>query len=539
MRARLWLSPLVLALGLGLLAAAGLAGPAKKGGTLRIASGADIASVDPALVHWNPISGPLEFATCAMLYNYPDKPGPEGVQVMPEVAKGFPKVSRDGRTQTIELKRSYRFHTGQRVTAANFVAALDRDANPKLQSRATNYLHEIEGADAVIAGKAQRTSGIKALGPYRLRIRTTRPLADLVSRLTLFCPIATNTPLQEIDDPLGSGPYDVAFRVPNRQVVLERNPFYRGPRSANVDRVVLTVGVGSEECRVAVERDELDYCASGIPPADYAEIAAKYGINRKDGQFFLTPTFGTFYFAFNHDRRAFKGRGQIPLKRAINWALDRPALVRVLGYLGGKRTDQILPPAAARAASIYPLEGVTDRSLARARALLAKAKFKPRSLVLYTRTSVRDAAFAQIFRFNLKRLGIDVQIKYFSSDAYQQKVGTLGEPFDVMVQGWFPDYADPIGFFTTLDGNNLRPTGNQNYAHFNRSKYNRAIEHIDRLTGAARRRAWADLDVEMMRNDPPWAPFMNGVRRDFVSRSFGCYVFNSFFLLDIAAACKK
>jgi oligopeptide transport system substrate-binding protein len=539
MRDRLWLSIVALALGVGLLAAAGLAGPVqRKGGTLRIGRG-NFGSVDPALAEWNSSTYWLEFVTCARLYNYPDKPAPEGAIVIPEVAKGFPKVSRDGRTQTIELKRSYRFHTGQRVTAANFVADFNRVANPKLQSPGAHLLNEIVGADAVIAGRAQSISGVKALGPYRLRIRTTRPLADLVSRLTLFCPIVTNTPLQEVNDPLGSGPYYFASWVPNRQVVLERNPFYRGSRPANVDRVVLTAGVGPEECRVAVERNELDYCdGAGIPVADYAEIAAKYGINKKDGRFFFNPTFGTTYFAFNHDRPAFKGLGQIPLKQAINWALDRRALVGALDYLGGKRTDQILPPAAARAASIYPLGGVTERRLARARALFAKAKVKPRSLILYSPTPL--GAQAQFFRFNLKRLGIDVEIKYFPLAAMLEKVGTRGEPFDVMVIGWSPDYADPIGFFSTLDGNRIKQSENVNFAYFDRPRYNRAIERIDRLTGAARRTAWADLDVEMMRDDPPWAPFSNGVRRDFVSRSFGCFVFQpALGRPDVAAACKK
>src|SRR6266498_3310224 len=123
--------------------------------------------------------------------------------VIPEVAKGFPKVSRDGKTQTIELKRAYRFHTGQRITAANFVAAFNRDANPKMQSPtvAAGYLNEIVGANAVIRGKARRISGVKALGSYTLQIRTTGPLHDLAARLTMpfFCPIATNTPIRELD----------------------------------------------------------------------------------------------------------------------------------------------------------------------------------------------------------------------------------------------------------------------------------------------------------------------------------------------------
>jgi ABC-type transport system substrate-binding protein len=541
-----WLWIVGLGIGAGILAsvaAAGLAGRGQqKGGTLRLSSPRLIDTVDPALAYTSQ-DWELEFATCAELYSYPDKPAPAGAIPIPEVATAFPKVSAGGKTETIQLQRTFRFNTGQPVTAANFVAAFNRDASPELQSPATNYLHEIVGADAVIAGSAQAISGVKALGLYTLQIRTIRPLPDLVSRLTMpfFCPVAVDTPLQEIDTPLGTGPYYVSSYVPDRQVVLDRNPFYVGPRPANVDQILWTVN-GLEACRVAVEQDQLDYCAGlGVPATDLPAIAAKYGINRKGGQFFFYPTLTTDFFALNHDRPAFKGAGQIPLAQAINWAIDRPALERAAGYLAGKRTDQILPPAMTRPASLYPLGGVTERSLGRARALMKKAKFRPTKLVLYTDTNDPDPAWAQIFQFNLKRIGIEVDIKYFPYDTYGAIVGTRGAPFDVAIQNWTSDYADPIAFFgPLLDGAHLTQMGNQNVAYFDRPKYNREIESIEGLTGAARRKAWADLDVEMMRDDPPWAPIMTKAASVFVSKSFGCFVFQPVYARpDLAAACKK
>ena len=65
------------------------------------------------------------------------------------------------------------------------------------------------------------------------------------------------------------------------------------------------------------------------------------------------------------------------------------------------------------------------------------------------------------------------------------------------------------------------------------------INAASRLSGEARRKAWADLDVDLMRNDPPWAPVVNFTNRDFVSRSFGCFLSHPVYGLDIAAACKK
>jgi len=538
MRARLWL-PVALLVVVSLLAGGAQARQAQKGGTLRLSSFRDVDSVDPAIAY-SPLAWMLEYATCAELYNYPDQPAPLGAVAVPEVATSFPKVSADGKTQTIQLRRTFRFDTGQRVTAANYVAGINRDANPMLQSPATNYLHEIVGADAVIGGQAQTISGVRALGRYTLRIRTTRPLLDLVYRLTMpfFCPITIDTPLRKIDDPIGSGPYYVASRVPNRQVVLPRNRFYRGSRPVKADQIVLTVGVGQGACEQAVEQNTLDWCAF-LPPDATRELAARYGINK--GRLFFNPTLSTFFFAFNHDRPAFKGPGQIPLMQAINWAVDRPAMVRVAGYLGGRRTAQILPPALSRPANIYPLGGVTVESLARARALLGRAKRKPKELVLYTSDGVLGVGIAQIFQYNLKRLGIDVQIKYFPLPTLATRLGTAGEPFDVGFEPWAADYPDGAAFFRPLlYGPNLEESGNTNWAYFDRPRYNREIERIDHLTGPARRKAWADLDVEMMRDDPPLVPFMNRTSDDFVSASLGCYVYQpAIGLLDIVAACKK
>jgi hypothetical protein len=63
---------------------------------------------------------------------------------------------------------------------------------------------------------------------------------------------------------------------------------------------------------------------------------------------------------------------------------------------------------------------------------------------------------AQIFQFNLKRLGIDVEIKYFAPGVPQQKAGNRGEPCDVLETPWAVDFADPITFFATLDGTSIR-----------------------------------------------------------------------------------
>jgi ABC-type oligopeptide transport system substrate-binding subunit len=524
----------ILVTGTALLGAAALvssAAEAPKGGTLRIISPDDL-SVDPALAYLTD-DWMVEYATCAKLFNQPDLPGAAGLRVVPEVVRSF-TVSRDGRTYTFVLRETFRFHTGARVTAQSYAEAFNRNAQPTLRSPATKYMHEIAGADAVIDGKAKSISGVRVLGRYRLQVRLTRPLGDFTARLTMpfFCPILPNTPVdpEGMDNPAGSGPYYVAERVVNQRTVLRRNRFYRGDRPANVDEIVWTGGVSIQTCELAVAEDRADFCGEpGAPRSAYRGLAEAYGINRPGGQLFVRPSPATWMFVFNHDRPAFEGAGQIPLKKAINFAIDRPELTRAAGYLGGKRTDQLLPPALGRPASIYPLTGADPVA---ARRWYARAKHKPTTLVLYGSSSGPPrVAMAQVLAYNLKQIGIDVEVKFFDTDSLARKATTPGEPYDLLQLGWGADFADGAGFMVAL----LAGGG----VNLNDPALERRIDAANRHTGEARRRAWADLDVDLMRNNPPRAPYVQLPRRLFVSRSTGCVLIHPVYGFDIAAACKK
>jgi ABC-type transport system substrate-binding protein len=540
---RLALSLALLTAGAALLVAAALAaapGQAAKGGILRIASPVEPDYLDPALAYTSR-AWTLEYATCAKLFNFPDAAGAAGARVVPEVVNRY-SISHDGKTYTFDLSRTFRFHTGAPVTANSFAEAFNRDANPRMQSPATAYMHEIVGADAVVAGKSATISGVRVLAPYRLQIRLTKPLGDFTARLTapFFCPLLPNTPVDPagIENPPGSGPYYIAERVLNRQTVLRRNPFYRGQRPANVDEIVHSVGMTPDACAAAVEQDRVDYCLfAPFPDATVRRLVQQYGINQKGGRFFVAPGLATWYLAFNHDRPAFKGARQIPLAKAINFAIDRPALSRAFGYLFGRRTDQMLPPALGRDASIYPLTGADP---ATALKWLKKARYRPAKLVFYTWTTPFGVAVAQNVAFELKQIGIDVEVKNYEQLTLADRVGTRGEPFDVALLPWAPDYADGASYFVPLlDGRNLRPTGNGNTTYFDDPQTNASIDKANALTGETRRGAWAEVDVELMRTNPPWAPIIHSLRRDFISKSYGCYVSNPESGIDLAAACKK
>jgi ABC-type oligopeptide transport system substrate-binding subunit len=541
-----------------MLLAAGFASPAESspqgatkasatGGTLRIDSRPDFDYIDPSLAYFSHSWQMLE-TVCENLYRYPDVEGNAGVRPIPGTAQGFPKYSNGGKTVTITVRKNYaRFQSGEWVTAKNYAAGMQRNLDPKMQSPfGSTYMSEIVGAKAVLDNKAKSASGIQVKG-NQLILKLTRPVPDMVNRLTMasFCPQPGNG-LPRNPDGIGApfsggGPYYISAWTPSRSAVLQRNPNWKGPiaktRPANVDRMEYTFGLTTAATKLRLDKNETDLGA--IPPADVANVAQQYGINK--GRFFLRKQMTLWYLSMNHEQPLFgpSGKGNVPLLKAVNTALDRPALVRQYGYLGGARTDQVIPYTMPgfRNWDIYSLRGANPTKAA----ALAKGNTRGGKVVFYTSNSAPGPQIAQVVQANLKPIGLDVEIKTYDRVVQNQKTATRGEPFDMTYEGWGADYADPITFFNTLLwGDVIQQTNNSNISYFNDPTANKLIAKTAALAGAQRFSAYANLDRTIMKDYSPWAPFINTNARIYVGPDVGCYKYApAHGVTNLAAVCKK
>jgi peptide/nickel transport system substrate-binding protein len=507
----------------------------REGGTFRVSFWVgDFDHIDPALSYGQPWT--LLDATCATLMTYPDRPPPEGLRLVAEVASGFPRISRDFRTFTFTLRKDFRFSDGRPVLANAFARAIERTLAPGMRSPGAQYTEDIVGAEAFRSGMARKISGVVASG-NRLVIRFTRPVPDFAARATMpfFCAVPPSLPAdpEGVGAFAGAGPYYVAEYRPGQRIVLERNRFYRGKRPHHVDRFAVDLTASSpDEVVQRIERGTADW-GWAAPPVLFGaaqRLVAAYGVNRS--QFFVKPGLTFRTYALNTSRPLF--RNNPGLRRAVNFAIDRAALQRAAGGpLTSQLTDQYLPPTLPgfKEARIYPLR---RPDLRRAR-VLARGNTRSGKAVLWTFDSPFTLSFAQVVKRNLAAIGLDVDVQGVPLSAYFDRLAARDAAYDIAFYPWSADYFDAYSYVNLLLES--RFLGGTNVARFASSKYDRLMRRAARLQGAGRARAYGDLDIKLARDAAPFiaVEYVNSVA--LVSKRVGCVVMNP--ELDLTAVCLK
>jgi YVTN family beta-propeller protein len=511
--------------------------PSSDGDLAEVLIASDPGPTDPALdLDWQRL-----FATCALLYNYPDRPFPDGARLAAEVASGEPTVSSDGRTYTFRLRPDFRFSppSNAPVTADAFARAIERVLHPDTGSFAAELMGDIVGAEAYITGRSERLEGVR-VREDALVIELTRPAPDLLARLAApyFCAVPPDTPISSkgVDALPSAGPYYVASHVPNRSLVLRRNPNYSGSRPRGLEEIRYEIGVPPDRQIEDVEAGRADYAIGdplGVSALPVTGLARRYGPDSEAAragrqQLFTQPTLSTYFFMLNGRRGPFT---DARLRRAVNYALDRRALAKQTGVGQlGRPTDQFIPPGTPgfEDATIYPLGGP---DLASARRLAGPGGERA---LLYTCNTPECTSNAEILRSNLSAIGIDLDVRQFPLGALFSRIGRPGEPWDIAYANWFADYADPSNFTNELFG-----ADGQWGVLYDDPRMEARLAAAARLNGDARLTGYAEVDRYLAQRAVPAAPFASGTVTHFLSARMGCQVPHPIYGLDLAALCVR
>ncbi|HET7648313.1 MAG TPA: ABC transporter substrate-binding protein [Gaiellaceae bacterium] len=543
MRRKQVISLLTLVAGIALLVAATSVGAAssatkkkgsaeaKKGGTLRVnEASADFDFVDPQLAYRTDDWAML-YTTSMPLVGFQEKAGAAGAQLVPIGATSFPTVSKNGRVYTFHVRKGLRFSDGTRVTAAAYQRSWERILSPKMGSPLGVNLdlqNTVVGGKAFLDGKAAHISGIKARG-NTISFTLTKPNATFVSILSMqwFTPVKPNMPYSSkgVNVYPAAGPYYIASRDPGRSTVLKRNPYYKGNRPANPDQIVFTPNVNPDQSLLQIKAGQSDFDLGQIPPTAAADLAKQFGVNK--GRFFVGPTSCVSYMAMNNARAPFNN---VNLRKAVEYAIDRPAQVRLLGAYAGKRTSQMLVPGIPgyKPYNAYPIKGA---DVSKAKQVGGSAIASAPTLRVIHTTSASSTNRAQVAEFNLKQVGFKIDDVPTPATNFYQVIQTKGTNYNFTTNGgWCADYFDPFDYLNVLfDGRKIQAANNNNYAYFNSPAFNKGLDHAASLSGPARAAAYAKLDRELMVKYAPVVPYVISTNRYFVSSRTKNWIYSTYF----------
>ena len=324
----------------------------------------------------------------------------------------------------------------------------------------------------MLDGRARHASGVVVTnGGYGLRITLTQAAPDILTRLAM--PF-----FQAIDTAIGIEPQGAKAPLPRpARTTSPRGRRTRASssggtrttsgeqrfatRPANFDTFEFDANIGLDAQVLRIRAGQSDYGAEGVDPAAHADLARQFGINRRQYQVRQIPV--TYFIAINTTRGLFRDPA---VRKAVNLAIDRQAILAQRGYLAGKRADQILPPGIPGFRDFQALAAPLHRGQPDPRTA-AHAGPDGDALMLAGNRGA-SLTIPQIVKFNLAKIGIDMDTRHLAAGPLSSTAGRRGEPFEFYLGGWHADYPDPNNFLDVLLEREQHPRGEQQQpAYFN------------------------------------------------------------------------
>ena len=187
-----------------------------------------------------------------------------------EVAESI-EANADATQYTIKLKKGWKFTDGTPVTAESFTKAWSYTANAKNAQLCSGFFANIKGYDklqdtANLNGDEQ-LEGLKVINDHEFTVELSQP--DSVFPIKVgycgFYPLPQSfykDPKAFGEKPVGNGPYKFQSWDHDNEIVLVKNPDYKGNRIPKNDGVTFKVYTKDEAAYADIQSGSLDVMES-------------------------------------------------------------------------------------------------------------------------------------------------------------------------------------------------------------------------------------------------------------------------------------
>jgi oligopeptide transport system substrate-binding protein len=484
----------------------------------------------------------------------------------PCLAEDMPKVSDDGLTYTIRIKKGVRFQDdpcftetdgmGRELTADDLIYSIKRVADPANRPTGWWLLEgHVVGLDefhrqAVARDAANKPAdydlaveGLQAPGRYTLQIRLVGPYPQLKYALAMTYTAAVPREAVEyygedfVNHPVGTGPFRLEEWHKRWRLILDRNPTYReefypsdgapgdaeaglldaaGTRLPIVDRMYYTIVYEGQPLWIYFKQGYLSISGVGKDQFDEAITEAKElrpEFVEKGVRLFEQQDADVYYVGFNADHPIMGPNRK--LRQAMSLAFDTDW--RIDHFYRGQATSaqSPIPPGIFGYDPDYR-NPYKQHDLARARELLEQAGYPggigpdgKRLELNYEIGRPGPAAIqgAQAFAADMEQIGLKIDIKTNTWNEFLQKAhdGRLG----LYGLGWILDYPDPENFLQLLYGGN-KPPGPNN-SRYDNPEYNALYEKMRVMEDTPERLAIIHRMRDIVVEDCIWIPSVHSV----------------------------
>lgn len=239
----------------------------------------------------------------------------------------------------------------------------------------------------------------KAVGTDQVVVTSTKPDPILALQLSFveMMPTTTST-TNKTRDPIGTGPYELKDWQTGQQIDFQLNPKYWGPTPSYTSVEYRWRAEGSVRANM-IKTGEADI-ANSLAPTDGI---GKYAVYYQSDQTAAVRLDG-----------AAAPLNDIRIRQAINYAIDRAALVKALIPDTGVPSGQLAPPSAA---GYDPSIQAWPYDLSKAEALVQQAKAAGVPVGTQVTLMVRNQQFpkiddiAQSLQNSMAQIGLNVKIR--------------------------------------------------------------------------------------------------------------------------------
>src|SRR6266849_2903603 len=416
----------------------------KRGGTLRVSYGNEIAHLDFHTAPGYEMMWVAMNVGCGLINITPDG------KFVPDAAESW-HVSSDGLLYTFKLRSNALFHDGTKVDAAAVKFSIDRLMDPATKSGMRAFYEPAHSVETLDASTVQ----VRLKHPYAFFLHM---LAAYRTGLVLYSPAATQK--YSLEDRkqgkpgavVGCGPFKLVEWAKGSHLVMDRFEKYFEPGLPYLDRVVIRVIKDPFTQMAAFKAGEIDFIADFSP-----EHVDTFRAQNPRAQIMTgketTPMVAMMKVTVPKDGKPMsKDRAPHPIfsdlrvRKAVGcYGIDRREIVKIA--FKGQATPWvgIIPPGTQDTVDVTHL---CPYDQAKAKALLAEAGYGPAKLFSFKLTTTTEksvfSVIATVIKEQMARIGVTANIKLVDKITWMN-VATQDGPFDM--------YVEDLASLFTLDQN--------------------------------------------------------------------------------------